>query len=132
VRFCKPPLRIETLTPFRPVQREIWAGIDLARLSRSAIHDHPARRHTISQLLTVVPRAADDREDGAAAAWRNARSVEHLHGVLPVDAARRVSVRGRRDAMASTPSAGRAARDAACRLAPPLADRPGHARQSPR
>src|SRR5713101_4488433 len=46
--------------------------------------------YTLSELAAAVPRAAHDREDGAADARWHSGGLEHLHGVLSGHAARRL------------------------------------------
>src|SRR5262245_17083211 len=54
------------------------------------------RRHSLRQRIPTVSRAADGRQDGAAAPGRNTGGLEHLHGVLPGAAPRRLHLRPRR------------------------------------
>src|SRR5260221_4892116 len=54
------------------------------------------RGHAVPQRLPDVPRGADDRADGAAAARRRGGRLEHLPGVLPGGPALRLCVCARR------------------------------------
>jgi len=64
------------------------------------------RPHAVHQRHAAVRGAADVRQDGVAAAGRDARRVEHLHGLLPGDAAGRVRVRPPVDQVARSAAPG--------------------------
>jgi hypothetical protein len=89
----------------------------------SRAHGLSLRRHTFSQFFAPVRRAADDRQNGAPAARRHAGRLEHVHGLLPGDAARWIFIRTRVHTLASLPASGDAAHLPARRVIPRAAGR---------
>ena len=71
------------------------------RVSRVA----PVRVGRLPRRVPAVLRAADDRQDGAAAVRRGSGRLEHLHGVLPGGAPGGLRLCSRLERLARTPGA---------------------------